>query len=253
MARAGIPRMTGTPVLVAATLQGGRIVRGLMKTAILVVEDDLHMADILRNGFEQCGHSVAVAHDGADGLSLAVRQEFGAIVLDVMLPVLDGFQVATELRRRGNQTPILMLTARDFESDVIRGLDAGAEDYMTKPFSFLELAARIRALMRRRQPAAEYFQVGDLVLDTSAHSVTRAGQPLCLSRTQFRLLEVLMRAAGQVVRRRDLIDDVWGRDVWVEDNTLDVAIAALRAAVDKGQARPLIKTVRGFGYRLDQG
>jgi DNA-binding response OmpR family regulator len=222
-----------------------------MSKAILVVEDDVHMAEVLRQGFEQTGHPVAVAHDGGDGLHLAVEREFGVIVLDVMLPVLDGVQVATELRRRGNQTPILMLTARDFESDVIRGLDAGAEDYMTKPFSFLELSARIRALMRRRQPATMRFHVADLVLDAGAHSVTRGGTELSLSRTQYRVLEVLMRAAGQVVRRRELIDEVWGRDAWVEDNTLDVAIGSLRALVDKGHARRLIRTVRGFGYRIE--
>jgi DNA-binding response OmpR family regulator len=182
---------------------------------------------------------------------MAVQHDFGVIVLDLMLPVLDGFEVATQLRRRGNQTPILMLTARDFESDVIRGLDAGAEDYMTKPFSFLELSARIRALMRRGQPVVTRFRAGDLVLDAGAHTVTRDGAELSLSRTQYRVLEVLMRAAGQVVRRRELVDEVWGPGAWVEDNTLDVAIGSLRALVDRGHARRLIRTVRGFGYRIE--
>jgi two-component system response regulator MprA len=218
---------------------------------ILVVEDDPEMAEVLRLGLEQSGYPVTLASDGGSGLQLAEQHQFGAIVLDVLLPVLDGFQVATELRKRGNGTPILMLTAKAFVTDVVRGLDAGAQDYLAKPFSFLELSARLRALTRRIPHAAMCLRVGDLELDPVTRRVIGGTRELLLSRTQFRVLEVLMRAAGQVVRRRDIVDEVWGRGAWVEDNTLDVAIGSLRSALDKGHSRRLIRTVRGFGYRLE--
>jgi DNA-binding response OmpR family regulator len=218
---------------------------------ILIVEDDPDMVEVLRLGFEQTGHPVAVARDGADGLRMADQHAFGAIVLDVLLPVLDGYQVATELRRRGNPTPILMLTAKAFVADVVQGLDAGAQDYMAKPFSFLELSARIRALIRRTEPVQARLQAADLVMDISTHRVVRGTREIELSRIQFLVLEVLMRAAGQVVRRRDIIDAAWGTGSWVEDNTLDVTMRSLRSALDHGHPRRLIRTVRGFGYRLD--
>lgn len=210
------------------------------------------MVDVLRLGLEQAGHTVSVAYNGSEGLELASHREFGVIVLDVMLPGLDGFQVATSLRRDGNHTPILMLTARDFEADVVRGLDCGAEDYVTKPFSFLELCARIRALLRRGLPLTSRFEIDDVVLDDASHRVTRDGVDIRLSPIQYRLLHALLRAQGQVVRRRELIDEAWGASAWVEDNTLDVAVGSLRALIDRGRKRRLIATVRGFGYRIDQ-
>lgn len=208
------------------------------------------MVDVLRLGLEQAGYLVSVATNGGVGVTMARAQNFGVIVLDVMLPELDGFQVATELRRLGSRTPILMLTARDAESDLIRGLDSGAEDYMTKPFSFLELSARIRALLRRGQPAPSHLVIDDLTLDEGTHRVVRDGDDIRLTPLQYRLLRAMMRAHGQVVRRRELIDEAWGHDQWVEDNTLDVAVRSLRALVDKGHKRRLIHTVRGFGYQL---
>jgi DNA-binding response OmpR family regulator len=223
----------------------------LSRASILVVEDDPEMVEVLRQGFEQIGHAVAIARDGGDGLHMAAQHEYSVIVLDVLLPVLNGCEVAARLRKRGNTTPILMLTARAFVPDIVRGLDAGAQDYMAKPFSFLELAARIRALIRRTQPVSACLQVADLFMDTATHHVVRGTRAIQLTKTQFRVLEVLMRSAGQVVRRRDIVDEVWGTGAWVEDNTLDVAIGSLRAALDKGHSRPLIRTVRGFGYRLD--
>jgi two-component system response regulator MprA len=218
---------------------------------ILVVEDDPNMVEVLRQGFEQIGHSVAIARDGGDALRMAELQDYSAIVLDVLLPVLDGCEVAAQLRKTGNTTPILMLTARAFVPDIVRGLDAGAQDYMAKPFSFLELSARIRALIRRTQPVASRLHAADLVMDTASHYVARGTRELQLTPTQFRVLEVLMRSAGQVVRRRDIVEEVWGPGAWVEDNTLDVAIGSLRSAVDKGQSHRLIRTIRGFGYRLE--
>lgn len=216
---------------------------------ILVVEDDADLAAALRQGFEQDSHSVTLARDGEEGLRLARERRFHAIVLDVMLPLVDGFTLATTLRQSGNQTPILMLTARDSVADVVRGLDCGVEDYLTKPFSFLELAARIRALIRRGQPPDSLLRAGDLVMERNSHHVSRGGIPLDLTKTEYRLLEVLLKNAGHVVRRRDLLDSVWG-SLGADDNNLDVAMSGLRVKVDKGQSQRLIQTVRGFGYKI---
>jgi DNA-binding response OmpR family regulator len=218
--------------------------------AILIVEDDVEMAAVLCQGFEQEDYTVSLARDGEEGLRMALRQEFRALVLDVMLPLRDGFEVAAELRGAGVRTPILMLTARDSVTDVVRGLDCGAEDYVTKPFSFLELSARLRALLRRGQPAPVRWEVADLVMDTGAHSVWRQQQPIPLTKTEFRVLEVLMRNAGHVVRRRDLIRTVWGLEGSIDDNNLDVTISAIRGKIDKGFETKLICTVRGFGYKV---
>jgi DNA-binding response OmpR family regulator len=216
---------------------------------ILIVEDDFEMALVLRKGFELDQHSVTVASNGDEALQIARQKRFGAIVLDVMLPVHDGFSVAAMLRRSGDRTPILMLTARDSVEDIVRGFDCGVEDYLTKPFSFLELSARVRSLIRRRQPASAQLQVADLTLDTASLDVSRGDRPIRLTRTEFRLLEILMRNAGHVVRRRDLTDAIWSAPR-VDNNNIDVAISSLRAKVDKGRPMRLIQTVRGFGYRI---
>jgi DNA-binding response OmpR family regulator len=216
---------------------------------ILIVEDDFEMALVLRKGFELDQHSVTVASNGDEALQIARQKRFGAIVLDVMLPVDDGFSVAAMLRRSGDRTPILMLTARDSVEDIVRGFDCGVEDYLTKPFSFLELSARVRSLIRRRQPASAQLQVADLTLDTASLDVSRGDRPIRLTRTEFRLLEILMRNAGHVVRRRDLTDAIWSAPR-VDNNNIDVAISSLRAKVDKGRPMRLIQTVRGFGYRI---
>jgi DNA-binding response OmpR family regulator len=220
-------------------------------TEILIIEDDPEMAAVLRQGLEQEELIATVAGDGAEGLNLAHAGHFDAIVLDAMLPLLDGFEVASRLRHEGNQTPILFLTARDSITDVVRGLDCGAEDYLTKPFSFLELTARLRALIRRSRPPGDRLRAADLVMDLASHVVSRAGQSVQLSRTEFRLLEVLLRNGGGVVTREDLVRAVWGPDVYVDGNNLDVTVSSLRHRVDKGHAHRLIRTVRGFGYRIE--
>ena len=216
---------------------------------ILIVEDDAEMALVLRQGFELDRHSVTVANNGGEALKLARQKRFQAIVLDVMLPVLDGYAVASALRGAGDRTPILMLTARDSVADIVRGFDCGVEDYLTKPFSFLELSARVRALIRRGQPISTSLGVADLTMDTASLSVSRGGSPIRLTRTEFRLLEILLRNAGHVVRRHDLIQAIWSVST-VDDNNIDVVVSSLRAKVDKGRAMRLIQTVRGFGYRI---
>jgi DNA-binding response OmpR family regulator len=222
-----------------------------MAKRILVIEDDLAMADILQQGLEQDSYSVALAHNGWKGLELAQRGNCDAIVLDVMLPSLDGLELARQLRAGGNLTPILMLTARDDVSDIVQGLDAGAEDYLTKPFSFLELLARLRSLIRRGGKSAPLFlQVSDLVLDTASHAVSRGGVALSLTRSEFLLLEVLMLNAGQVVSRDEIAEGVWGSRAAIEQNNIDVLIRTLRVHVDDPYLEKLIHTVRGAGYRL---
>lgn len=217
---------------------------------ILVVEDDLEMATVLREGFEQDHHPVTLAHDGGEGLRIAQQGRFGAIVLDVLMPVRDGYEVATELRRAGNKTPILMLTARDSVGDIVRGFDCGIEDYLTKPFSFLELSARVRAMIRRSQPEADVLRVADLSMDLRSYRVVRGEQEISLTKTEFRLLETLLRNCGHVITRQELLRDGWGAAS--ADNNLDVAMSALRGKVDRTGGRRLIHTVRGFGYKMDE-
>lgn len=209
------------------------------------------MAELLRRGLSSEGHSVDVALDGLTGLVKGQAVPFDAIVLDVMLPGLDGFSVARRLRSGGVRAPILMLTARDSVADVVRGLDEGADDYLTKPFSFEVLAARLRVIARRvAGEAGARLQVANLTVDTRTHEVQRGGHQLTLTRTEFVLLEYLMRRAGRVVSRDDLIEAVWGIDRDVESNTLDVFIFQLRNKTEAGGGGRLIQTVRGFGYTM---
>ncbi len=218
---------------------------------ILVVEDDAKMAELLRRGLSKEGHAVDIAGDGIRGLERGRSQPFDAIVLDIMLPGLDGLNVARRLRSSGVRAPILMLTARDSVPDIVRGLDVGADDYLTKPFSFEVLAARLRVMARRSaSEAGSTLQVADLTLDARTHEVHRAGRPIALTRTEFVLLDHLMRRAGHVVSRDDLIEAVWGIDRDVESNTLDVFIFQLRSKLESGGASRLIQTVRGFGYAM---
>ena len=218
---------------------------------ILIVEDDAKMAELLRRGLSTEGHSVEIAADGLNALEKGQTLSFDAIVLDIMLPGLDGLNVARRLRSGGIRTPILMLTARDSVRDIVRGLDVGADDYLTKPFSFEVLAARLRAISRRvSEESGSTLQVADLTLDTKTHEVNRGHRPILLTRTEFVLLDHLMRRAGRVVSRDDLIEAVWGIDRDVESNTLDVFIFQLRSKLEAGGAGRLIQTVRGFGYTL---
>jgi DNA-binding response OmpR family regulator len=218
---------------------------------LMVVEDEKNMAGLLKAGLEEEKHRVTLAFDGATALELAGIYEFDVIVLDVMLPGLDGIEVARRLRSKHNQTPILMLTARVACGDIVKGLDNGADDYLTKPFSFEELLARIRALGRREPHTCPIkLRVADLTLDPASQHVVRAGQEIQLTLTEYRLLEFLMRSAGRVKSRTNIVDAVWGFDEDVDDNTLDAFVSLLRRKVDRGFGGDLIHTVRGIGYSL---
>jgi len=209
------------------------------------------MSDLLRKGLTEEGHTATCASDGAEGLALARNYDFDVIILDVMMPKLSGYELAKRLRAEKVRTPILMLTARDSVPDVVRGLDTGADDYMTKPFSFDELVARLRAVKRRGLVAADtHLRIGDLVLDPANREVQRGEDRLALSRTEYNLLERLMYRAGKVVPRRALIESVWGFDREIEENTLDAFMHLLRNKVDSPGRPKLIHTVRGVGYMI---
>ncbi len=216
---------------------------------ILIVEDDRRMASLLDRGLQGEGHRVFVASDGPEGLDFARLREYDVIVLDVLLPGMNGFEIAERLRQEGNKTPILMLTAKDAPGDAVRGLDSGADDYITKPFSFDELLARIRAVSRRGPIARNpVLKVGDLNLDPAAHEVHRAGREITLTPREFQVLELLMRRAGRVVPRGALIDAVWGEDSDIGFNTVDAFVSSLRRKLDVPGAARLIHTVRGIGF-----
>jgi two-component system response regulator MprA len=218
---------------------------------VLIIEDEKGMAELLKKGLEEENHRVTLAFDGLEGLELARVYEFDAIVLDLMLPKVDGFEVARRLRRAGNQTPILILTARDAVPDIVKGLDLGADDYLTKPFSFEEFLARLRTVARRGwAPRPTRLRVADLTLDPASHVAIRGRHEIHLSPTEYRLLELLMRRVGQVVSRTTIVEAVWGLENDIEENTLDAFVRLLRGKVDKGFSRKLIQTVRGLGYCL---
>jgi DNA-binding response OmpR family regulator len=218
---------------------------------LLVVEDEARMVELLRKGLSEEGHTVVCARDGSEGLDLARNYEFDVIILDVMMPKLNGYQVAQRLRSEHIATPLLMLTAKDSVPDLVRGLDSGADDYLTKPFAFEELLARLRAVKRRASvPQQTKLQVGNLVVDPATREVSRAGTDILLTRTEYNLLERLMYRPGKVVSRRSLIEAVWGFDREIEENTLDAFVRLLRTKIDtKGQTK-LIHTVRGVGYMI---
>lgn len=218
---------------------------------MLIVEDEPHMAEQLRKGLEGEGYTVLVAGDGRRGLDLARSVDHDLIILDWMLPGLDGREVARRLRQSKVGTRILMLTARDAPTDIVEGLDCGADDYLIKPFAFDVLLARLRALGRRSQATQPpVLELADLALDPAAHRVRRAGRELQLSSTEFNLLQFLIRRAGQTVPRGTLIEAVWGYGSSIESNTLDAFIHLLRGKVDAPGQDKLIHTVRGVGYCL---
>jgi DNA-binding response OmpR family regulator len=218
---------------------------------ILIVEDDQRLARQLKKGLDENGHTVSLAFDGLDGLEAARQGHFDVLVLDVMLPRLDGFQVVRHLRSAGSKSPILMLTARDSAEDIVAGLDAGADDYLTKPFALKVLLARLRALARRKEVEPQMrLQIGNVILDPAHHLVKRAGSPVALTRTEFVLLETLMRNSGRVVTRDRLIEAVWGNEREVESNTLDVYVRQLRSKIEPAGSRKLIQTIRGVGYAM---
>ena len=218
---------------------------------LLIVEDEKRMADLLQKGLTEEGHTVTCASDGAEGLALARAYDFDVIVLDVMMPKVSGFDMAKRLRGDKVTTPILMLTAKDSVPDVIHGLDLGADDYMTKPFSFAELLARLRSVKRRSLSATDpKLQVANLVLNPASREVFRGEDPVSLTRTEYSLLERLMYRPGKVVSRRSLIESVWGFDREIEGNTLDAFMHLLRNKVDRPGLPKLIHTVRGVGYMI---
>jgi len=216
---------------------------------ILVVEDDAEMAQLLARGLREEEYQVDLARDGLKALALLKGGAFDVVLLDIMLPGMDGLQLARELRLRREQVPVLMLTARDALPDIVKGLDAGADDYMTKPFSFAELLARLRALGRRcAERPRNVLEVEDMVLDTTRYRTFRRGREIHLSLTEFRLLELLVRNHGSVVSRHAISETLWGNRRDVEDNTIDAFIRLLRRKIDDGAPTKLIQTHRGFGY-----
>jgi DNA-binding response OmpR family regulator len=218
---------------------------------VLIVEDEKRMAETLRKGLDREGMSIALAFDGPSALEAALGRDFDVIVLDIMLPGLTGLQVTRKLRAQGVGTPILMLTARDTSADIVDGLSQGADDYLTKPFAFEVLLARLHALSRRGIPSRpSQLRYADLALDPITRDVSRGDRKLSLTRTEYILLEMLLRRSGMVLSRETLIEGVWGFEAEVENNTLEVFIGQLRAKVDRDSSNKLIHTIRGVGYVL---
>jgi DNA-binding response OmpR family regulator len=216
---------------------------------VLIVEDEPEMAQLLAKGLREEQFEISLARDGRTALEKSLGTPFDVILLDVMLPHMNGLEVARRLRHREQETPLLMLTARDSVPDIINGLNAGADDYLTKPFSFLELLARIRALARRgglRRKSV--LEIADLVLDATSLRVFRNGREIHLSHTEYRLLELLVRNTGRVVTRSELLTNIWGRGREVTENTLDAFVRLLRKKIDEDSEVKLIHTHRGFGY-----
>jgi len=218
---------------------------------ILVVEDESGIAQFVRQGLTEAGYAVDMAADGRDGLDYALAADYDAYVLDILLPQMNGLDLLRELRRRGDKTPTLMLTARDTIDNRVEGLDAGADDYLVKPFAFPELLARVRALLRRPPlQTGTALQVGDLEMDTAKRIVQRNGRPIELSPREYAVLEYLMRHPHQVLTRTQIGEHVWNFDFYNESNVVDVYIGYLRRKIDKGSDQPLIHTIRGVGYRI---
>jgi len=216
---------------------------------ILVIEDESRMLELLRKGLYEHGFTVMTAADGESGLEIATVYECDAIVLDIGLPRLDGYALLQALRARSRTTPVLMLTARDTEDDMIRGFDVGADDYLTKPFSFPELVARLKSITRRlREKGDGMIKAADVAIDPIRHTVTRARDSIDITRLEFRLLECLLRRAGQCVTRQALTEQVWGAEHPVGPTALDVLVNSLRAKIDAPYPSKRIGTVRGSGY-----
>ena len=220
---------------------------------LLLVEDEIKTGNYLQKGLTEAGFQVNLIRNGLDGHHLAMTEAFDLIVLDVMLPDVDGWRILQSLREAECQTPVLFLTARDTVDDRVKGLELGADDYLVKPFAFAELLARIRTLLRRGIPStfSELLKVADLTLDLPKHRVTRAGKKINLSHKEFCLLELLARRQGEVLPRSLIASQVWDMNLDSDTNVIDVAIRRLRAKVDDDFEPKLIHTVRGMGYKLD--
>lgn len=218
---------------------------------VLVVDDERRIANSIKQGLEQEGYAVDVAYDGEDGYNTAVSDDYDLVILDVMMPVLDGNAVVKKLRADGKHMPILMLTAKDQARDVVKGLDSGADDYLAKPFSFDVLTARIRALLRRpSDTSTNILSVSDLALDVAARTVTRGGSAVSLSKKEFAILEYLLRNKNRILSKNNIMSHVWDFDADILPNNVEVFINYLRKKIDKQfpTSQPLIQTVRGFGY-----
>lgn len=218
---------------------------------ILVVEDEKRIADFLARGLESAGYTVDAAHEGAAALEMVHLTEYDLLVLDLGLPDLDGLSVLEKIRNRKSSPPVLILSARDSVDDRVKGLELGADDYLVKPFAFVELLARIRVLLRRGQPTPEKLQVGDLALDCIRRKVSRSGENIELAPKEFSILEYLMRNRGRPLSRTMIVEHVWDMDYDGLTNIVDVYIRHLRAKVDDRFAVKLIQTVRGIGYMLE--
>ncbi len=219
---------------------------------VLVIEDDRETANFLQKSLKESGHTVDLASDGETGLELAKEDIYDILIVDRMLPKRDGLSVVKTLRSDGNRTPVLILSALGEVDDRVKGLRAGGDDYLTKPYAYSELLARIEALSRRAVPEEQEtrYAVGDLVLDRLSHRVTRNGEAVLLQPREFRLLEYLMKNAGQVVTRTMLLEHVWDYHFDPQTNVIDVHVSRLRSKIDKGFDKPLLHTVRGSGYMI---
>jgi two-component system OmpR family response regulator len=219
---------------------------------VLVVEDSIRMAGVIRRGLEEEGFAVDMAHDGTDGLWMALEHDYDAVVLDCMLPGVDGFEVCRRLREADRWAPVLMLTARGTVADRVAGLNAGADDYLLKPFAFAELVARLQALLRRGAPARPtVLECGDLRLDPVTKRASRAGHDLDLTAKEFAVLELFMRRRGEVLSRTQILEHVWDMAFDPASNIVDQYVGYLRRKIDKPFGRRDLKTLRGSGYRLD--
>ncbi|HSE77406.1 MAG TPA: phosphate regulon transcriptional regulator PhoB [Alphaproteobacteria bacterium] len=227
-----------------------------MKAQVLIVEDETALVELLRYNLEKEGFRVTSATDGEEALSAIAENPPDLVILDWMLPLVSGLEVCRQIRRKPEtrELPVIMLTARGEEADRVRGLEGGADDYISKPFSPSELVARVRAVMRRARPAAgdDLLTYAGVVMDLASHRVLRDGRPVHLGPTEFRLLRYLMERPGRVYSREQLLDAVWGRDIYVEPRTVDVHIRRLRKALNGPADQDIIRTVRSAGYALDE-
>jgi DNA-binding response OmpR family regulator len=223
---------------------------------ILLVEDEAALASMLNKGLKEAGYEVTVAPDGLIGHEMAIKNQFDVMILDIMLPGLNGIQLCKQLRRQQIDTPILMLTALGTTENIVAGLDSGADDYLVKPFHFAELEARLRTLVRRKSPGngnqPDVLQIGNLTLNISTRSASLNGEPVTLTATEYRLLEFMMHNRGRVLSRMELLENVWGIDFNMSTNVVDVYVNYLRKKVDTNPAQKLIHTMIGMGYILKE-
>jgi DNA-binding response OmpR family regulator len=223
---------------------------------ILLVEDEAALAGMLNKGLKEAGYEVTVAPDGLIGHEMAVKNQFDVMILDIMLPGLNGMQLCKQLRTQQVDTPILMLTALGTTENIVAGLDSGADDYLVKPFHFAELEARLRTLVRRKSPGntiqTDVLQIGDLALNTSTKTASLHGEPVTLTATEYRLLEFMLQNRGRVLSRMELLENVWGIDFNMSTNVVDVYVNYLRKKIDTNPARKLIHTMIGMGYILKE-